>query len=458
MQALKGKTVALEEFSVSHFLLVTALTKNGMTPADVKIVNLSAGDAAAAFMAGRVDAATVWNPWVNQIELSGKGQALFTSKNIPGLIPDLLVVQEKSLAANRKDYLGMVKAWFDVVKFLKDKPDEAAKIMAKVVGMEPAEYKVFLPGTRFFGEKENLEAFGTASDSKSLMGSAPVILKFLDDNKLIEGKPDYAKALDASLVKEADRSRPFAFVTAAVTQPARACGRSARRWGGGSTGCSPPSAWSCRSRCWWVLSNAGLVEKVFMPTPGDVWKRVSLWWSQDGLLNDAFISIYRVTAGWLLSAVIALPLGMLIGTFRPVQALLEPLTDFIRYMPAVAFIPLVMLWIGHRRAVQDRHHLHRHVLPDGADGGRGRAARAAGADRGGADHGRDPRRDHRAGAAAGLPSRRWWTRCASPWAGPGPIWWWPNWWRPTRGWATRSSRRSASCRPTRSSAASSSSA
>jgi NitT/TauT family transport system substrate-binding protein len=202
MKALKGKTIALEEFSVSHFLLVTALTRNGMTPADVKIVNLSAGDAAAAFIAGRVDAATVWNPWVNQIELSGKGQALFTSKDIPGLIPDLLVAQEKSLAANRKDYLGMVRAWFDVVRFLKDKPDEAAKIMAKVVGMEAAEYKVFLPGTRFFGEKENLEAFGAAADSKSLMGSAPVIVKFLDDNKLIEGKPDYAKALDASLVKE----------------------------------------------------------------------------------------------------------------------------------------------------------------------------------------------------------------------------------------------------------------
>jgi NitT/TauT family transport system substrate-binding protein len=205
IKELKGKTIALEEFSVSHFLMVTALTKNGMTPSDVKIVNLSAGDAAAAFIAGRVDAATVWNPWISQIELSGKGQAVFTSKDIPGLIPDLLVAQEKSLAANRKDYLGMVKAWFDVVKFLKDKPDEAAKIMAKVVGMQADEYKVFLPGTRFFGEKENLDAFGAASDSKSLLASAPVIVKFLDDNKLIEGKPAYAKALDASLVKEATK-------------------------------------------------------------------------------------------------------------------------------------------------------------------------------------------------------------------------------------------------------------
>jgi NitT/TauT family transport system permease protein len=97
---------------------------------------------------------------------------------------------------------------------------------------------------------------------------------------------------------------------------------------------------------WWILSSQGLVSKIFLPGPVDVFKRAVLWGGQDKLLNDTMISIYRVTVGWLLSALIAIPLGMLIGTFRPVQALLEPLTDFIRYMPAVAFIPLVMLWIG----------------------------------------------------------------------------------------------------------------
>jgi NitT/TauT family transport system permease protein len=97
---------------------------------------------------------------------------------------------------------------------------------------------------------------------------------------------------------------------------------------------------------WWIVSNVGWVEKVFMPTPAAVWQRTVAWWTEDKLLQDMAISIYRVTAGWALSAVIALPLGLLIGTFRPVQALLEPLTDFIRYMPAVAFIPLVMLWVG----------------------------------------------------------------------------------------------------------------
>jgi NitT/TauT family transport system substrate-binding protein len=199
---LKGKTVALEEFSVSHFVLAMALSKNGMKPADVKIVNLSAGDAAAAFLSGRVDATTVWNPWVNKIELSGKGKPLFTSKDIPGLIPDLLVAQEKSLAANRKDFVGMVKAWYEVEKFIREKPDQAVAIMSKVVGLTPEEYKVFLPGTRFFGEKDNLEALGPTSQARSLLNVAPTIVKFLDENKLIEGTPDFAKAIDASLVKE----------------------------------------------------------------------------------------------------------------------------------------------------------------------------------------------------------------------------------------------------------------
>ena len=153
-------------------------------------------------LAGRVDAAVVWNPWVNKIQTSGKGKPLFTSKDVPGLVPDLLVVQEKSLRAKRKDFVGMVKAWYDVEAFLRSNPDEAAKIMSKVVGLNAKEYAVFLPGTRFFDQKSNLQAFGPATDPTSLMGVAPTISKFLLDNKLMEGKVDFAKGLDASLVKE----------------------------------------------------------------------------------------------------------------------------------------------------------------------------------------------------------------------------------------------------------------
>ncbi|NJN46918.1 MAG: ABC transporter substrate-binding protein [Candidatus Competibacteraceae bacterium] len=201
---LKGKNIALESYSISHFVLVTALDRNGLSPADVNVLNLSAGDAAAAFLGGRVDAAVVWNPWVNQIQTSGKGHALFTSKDMPGLIPDALVAQEKALQdeTKRKDFLGMIKAWYDTVDYIQASPEEAAQIMAKVVGLDPKEYAVFLPGTRFFGQAENLEAFGdNADDTKTLLGAAPVIVKFLQDNELIEGDVDPAKGIDGSLVK-----------------------------------------------------------------------------------------------------------------------------------------------------------------------------------------------------------------------------------------------------------------
>lgn len=201
-QDLKGKTVALEEFSVSHFVLATALARNGLKPGDVRIVNLSAGDAAAAFMTGRVDAAVVWNPWIHQIQQSGKGRALFTSKDMPGLIPDLLVAQEKAIQGKRRDLVGMIKAWFDTEKFIREQPDEAARIMSKVVGLNPDEYKVFLPGTRFFDAGANQAALGR-KDGQSLVAVAPAIAGFLLEHKLIEGKPDAGKGVDASLLAEA---------------------------------------------------------------------------------------------------------------------------------------------------------------------------------------------------------------------------------------------------------------
>jgi NitT/TauT family transport system substrate-binding protein len=199
---LKGKQVALEQFSISHFVLANALAKNGLKPNDVKIVNLPAGDAAAAFIAGRVEAAVVWNPWIHQITSSGKGRALFTSKDMPGLVPDLLVAQEKSIASKRKELVGMIKAWFETEKFIREQPAEAAKIMAKVVNMKPDEYQVFMPGTKFFDAAANKAAFDPPNPA-SLVAVTPTVLGFLTEHKLIEGKPEAAKGIDASLLAEA---------------------------------------------------------------------------------------------------------------------------------------------------------------------------------------------------------------------------------------------------------------
>jgi NitT/TauT family transport system substrate-binding protein len=199
---LKGKTIALEQYSVSHFVLYTALARNGLTPKDVKVVNLPAGDAAAAFIGGRLDVAVVWNPWISQIEKSGKGRALFTSRDMPGLIPDLLVAQAGAVKSKRADLIGMTRAWFDTVEFIRTKPDEAVKIMSKVVGMSAADYKVFLPGTKFFDTAANTDAFDPHSHT-SLVAVAPAIASFLLANKLIDGKPDPVRGVDPSILDAA---------------------------------------------------------------------------------------------------------------------------------------------------------------------------------------------------------------------------------------------------------------
>jgi len=199
---LRGRKIALEQYSISHFVLYTALARNGLTPNDVNVVNLSAGDAAAAFMSGRVDAAVVWNPWISQIEKSGAGRPLFTSTQMPGLIPDLLVAQAQAIQSKRKDFVAMIRAWFDTQAFIQSQPERAVAIMAKVVGMDPGQYRVFLPGTRFFDAAANRDAFDPQSEH-SLVRVAPTIAAFLLSNKLIDALPDAAKGVDRSLLDAA---------------------------------------------------------------------------------------------------------------------------------------------------------------------------------------------------------------------------------------------------------------
>jgi NitT/TauT family transport system permease protein len=97
---------------------------------------------------------------------------------------------------------------------------------------------------------------------------------------------------------------------------------------------------------WSVLSYGGLVTPIFLPTPDKVLTSLfeqlgtSLFWDYIG------ISIFRVSAGFVLACIVAIPIGLFAGTFRYGEAFFEPVMEFIRYMPAVAFIPLIMVWAG----------------------------------------------------------------------------------------------------------------
>jgi NitT/TauT family transport system permease protein len=97
---------------------------------------------------------------------------------------------------------------------------------------------------------------------------------------------------------------------------------------------------------WAILTYGGVIDPLFLPSPGRVFEAGYDLFSQLGFSTDIFNSVYRVMAGFLIAAVIGVPLGLIMGTFRAAEAFTEPVIGFIRYMPASAFIPLFILWLG----------------------------------------------------------------------------------------------------------------
>lgn len=97
---------------------------------------------------------------------------------------------------------------------------------------------------------------------------------------------------------------------------------------------------------WIALTGLKLVSPLFLPAPGAVLQEL-VRQIQDGILwQDLVASNYRIWVGWLLSTLLAVPIGVLMGNFRIFEGLFEPFIDLVRYMPAVAFIPLTILWLG----------------------------------------------------------------------------------------------------------------
>jgi NitT/TauT family transport system permease protein len=97
---------------------------------------------------------------------------------------------------------------------------------------------------------------------------------------------------------------------------------------------------------WWLAAEFDLAKDIFLPSPIDVWNNgVEL--ARDGVLwDDTRTSFLRITIGFAISTAMALPIGILIGSYRAAEAAIEPSVDFIRYMPAVAFVPLSIVWVG----------------------------------------------------------------------------------------------------------------
>lgn len=97
---------------------------------------------------------------------------------------------------------------------------------------------------------------------------------------------------------------------------------------------------------WVVISATGATSQRFLPSPWQVAITAGEQMANGELWADLGASSYRIFIGFALATVIAVPIGALVGISIRVEAAVQPLVDFIRYMPVVAFVPLTILWIG----------------------------------------------------------------------------------------------------------------
>jgi NitT/TauT family transport system permease protein len=97
---------------------------------------------------------------------------------------------------------------------------------------------------------------------------------------------------------------------------------------------------------WAAATFGGLVPRQFLADPLTMLKSGWTLLVEHGFAYDIGMTVWRVVGGFLIAAAMAVPLGVLMGAYKPIEAFFEPFVSFARYLPASAFIPLLILWAG----------------------------------------------------------------------------------------------------------------
>jgi NitT/TauT family transport system substrate-binding protein len=196
IKGMKGKKVAATLGQCNQLLLDKALEKAGLTEKDVQLVNMNPDDAGAAFAAGQIDVAVTWEPWITKVSGEKKGHVIWSSKETPNLILDVLAVSKKVAAtksAETKAFLRGLNRGYD---FVVAHPDEAAAIAGKALEQKPEEVKAMLPKVNLYGLAKNTELMaGPAAEATK------VVAKFFKDHKVNDTVVDTSNVYDASFLK-----------------------------------------------------------------------------------------------------------------------------------------------------------------------------------------------------------------------------------------------------------------
>ncbi|SEI99245.1 NitT/TauT family transport system substrate-binding protein [Propionispira arboris] len=202
IEDLKGKTIATQLYSVDHMYLLTLLDGAGMSSDDVNIVDMSMSDAGNAFLAGQVDAASIWEPYLSKA-VAGGGKLLYSTKDNPDLITDCIAASHKFVTDNPEAVAAFVKSWDEAVAYWKEHPEESEALMAKKMNVSDKEFHDMMGTLYITTVQDSVKGFSKAEDASYWGYTQQKIVTFLKKLNVIEKKIDAGSIIDSTFVNEA---------------------------------------------------------------------------------------------------------------------------------------------------------------------------------------------------------------------------------------------------------------
>lgn len=200
----KGKKIGFNPLSPSDFLLSYALKKNGLSEKDFTAVPMTPEAVPAAMASGGIPVGVTYEPSLSQILSQGDGKkfhVVFSSKNAPGLIADVLVFDQKYIQAHPKEITGLIESYVDGMNYMKAHPDESAKIIGKAMGISGKEVMEQMSGVYNIPLAEMPKAFVKSTETTSYYASGEVISSILKNKGQIKTIPATETTIDSQFVK-----------------------------------------------------------------------------------------------------------------------------------------------------------------------------------------------------------------------------------------------------------------
>ncbi len=315
---LRGKKVALNRGSNVHYLLLKALESAKLTVKDIEVVYLAPGDARPAYESGKVDAWVIWDPFLAAAEQAGS-RALANGEHL--VDNRLFYIARREFAEQQPDLLRTVLAEFqNLSEWESQHAEESAKILAESSGIA---YEALLV-------TEKRHPYGLQPISDAVLDTQQEIANgFRKTGPDPEGH-SHSRCLLAQrrvccqAMNTPDSPSSRAFLPAIL----------------------PWLAPLGSVLLWQLVSQLGWLPENLLPAPLSILRAGVDSLRHRQLLMHLAVSSGRAATGTLIGASIGLLLGLLTGLSRRAQLLLDGPLQMVRAVPALALVPLVIVWFG----------------------------------------------------------------------------------------------------------------